>query len=128
MKTRTAVLAIFLTLTRTGLYADASSSDIATQSNQILQVEASENQNELAQVVSGPAAQKQEPTQAAATQDTPTTTEEDQEKFVSEDNESNRKNKDNSMLYNFLLALAAIAVATAAIILVSKNKGSKVER
>lgn len=126
MKSRTALLAIFLTLTRTGLYADASSSDIATQTEQTLQVEASENQNELAQVVSGPAAQKQESTQTEPTQDASTTSEE--EKYVSEDNESNRKNKDNSMLYNFLLALAAIAVATAAIILVSNNKGSKVER
>lgn len=127
MKTRTAILAIFLTLTYTGLYADASSSDIAAQLETTQPIEASEAQNEIAQVVSGPATQNQSSTPTTQQEDI-TPSDEEQEKYVSEDNASNRKNKDNSMLYNFLLALAAIAVATAAIILVSKNKGSKVEQ
>jgi hypothetical protein len=44
-------------------------------------------------------------------------------KYVSEQNESNTPKKDKTRLYNFLLALAAVAVATTAIIVVSNNKG-----
>lgn len=44
-------------------------------------------------------------------------------KYVSEQSEANKPKKDNSRIYNFLLALAAVAIATTAIILVSENKG-----
>lgn len=74
MKTKTALLAIFLTFTNLTLQAD-------------------------------------------------TATELPETKYVSEQNETNTPKKDNSRLYNFLLALAAVAVATAAIIIVSDNKG-----
>jgi hypothetical protein len=44
-------------------------------------------------------------------------------KYVSEANETNTPKKDRTRLYNFLLALAAVAVATTAIVLTSSNKG-----
>jgi ABC-type Na+ efflux pump permease subunit len=126
VKTRTAALAIFLTLTRAGLFADAATSDIQPISQENSTTLNESQTPEIGYVVSAPEAKtsldsttEQTDSSAAETPDT---------KYVSEENASNSKNKDNSTLYNFLLALAAIAVATAAIILVSSNKGSKVDR
>ena len=93
MKTKTAILAIFLTLTNVSLQAD-----IDTE----LQVEM---------------AQTAEPQESDSADALPPS------KYVTEQNETNTPKKDNSRLYNFLLALAAVAVATVAIILVSNNQG-----
>jgi len=126
VKTRTAALAIFLTLTRAGLFADAADSDIQSISQENTTIAPESQNTEIGYVVSAPDEKKSldstsEPSESTTSETTDT-------KYVSEENASNSKNKDNSMLYNFLLALAAIAVATAAIILVSSNKGSKADR
>ena len=93
MKTKTAFLAIFLTLTNVTLQADIDTSPAV------------------------------EMAQSADTQEDDSADALPQSKYVTEQNETNTPKKDNSRLYNFLLALAAVAVATVAIILVSNNQG-----
>ena len=108
MKSKTAILAIFLTLTNVSLQADlgATETEIVAEASQ--SVDQGENN-------SGP--------------DEATTSNNDQSipesKYVSAPNETNTPKKDKSRLYNFLLALAAVAIATAAIIIVSNHKGKK---
>lgn len=108
MKTKTAFLAIFLTLTNLSLQADlgvteteivAEASNIDSQAQNASEEEASSSSTDDSTIPDS--------------------------KYVSEPNETNSPKKDNSRLYNFLLALAAVAVATAAIIIVSNNKGKK---
>jgi hypothetical protein len=88
MKTKTTLLAIFLSLTHLTLQAETTT----------------------------PPTVQEAPAQ---------TTEETlpQSKYVTEQNETNNPKKDNSRLYNFLLAITAVAVAVTAIILVSHNQG-----
>lgn len=108
VKTKTAFIAIFLTLTNISLQADLGFTESALVSDAAKPDDQSQNDSE----VEG---------SSSATNDSTLP----DSKYVSEANESNSPKKDNSRLYNFLLALAAVAVATAAILIVSNNKGKK---
>lgn len=108
MKTKTTLLAIFLTLTNVSLQADLglTESELVADASNI----DSQAQNDSA---------VEESTSSTNDSTLPDS------KYVSEPNETNSPKKDYSRLYNFLLALAAVAVATAAILIVSNNKGKK---
>jgi hypothetical protein len=109
MKTKTAILSIFLTFINLTLSADA---------GQIAQYTSSDTEAE--NIVPSPADTNEDT-------DDSENTDEPQElpasKYVTPQDETNTAKKDNSALYNALLAVAAVAVATVAIILVSANKG-----
>lgn len=107
MKTKTACLAIFLTLAHLTLQADIATTIQETQS--------------LASLHESNISSNEESNYVAAESDSNQTVPET--KYVSEQNESNTPKKDKSRLYNFLLALAAAVVAATAIIIVSSNKG-----
>jgi hypothetical protein len=93
VKTKTTLLAIFLTFANLTLHADAE-----------LMAKAQTEQ---------------------VSEDTVTDTEDQTAvpKYVTPADETMAPKKDRTRLYNFLLALAAVAIATTAIILTSSNKG-----
>lgn len=108
MKTKTTLLAIFLTLTHVSLQADLgfTESELVADASTI----DSQAQNDSA---------VEESTSSTNDSSIPDS------KYVSEPNEANTPKKDHSRLYNLLLALVAVAVATAAILIVSNKKGKK---
>lgn len=108
MNTKTALLGIFLTVANISIQADLglTESEMVADADQTAEQTQSESATE------------------ESTSSTNDSTIPDS-KYVSEPNATNAPKKDNSRLYNFLLALAAVAVATAAIIIVSNNKGKK---
>jgi basic membrane lipoprotein Med (substrate-binding protein (PBP1-ABC) superfamily) len=108
VKTKTTILAIFLTLTNISLQADLG----LTESELVADATKPDDQSQNDSAVEGSSSSNNDSTIPDS-------------KYVSEPNESNSPKKDNSRLYNFLLALAAVAVATAAILIVSNNKGKK---
>lgn len=111
MNTKTALLGIFLTVANISIQADLG----LTESEMVAETEQP-----------GQQAQNDSATEESTSSTNDSTVPDS--KYVSEPNTTNAPKKDNSRLYNFLLALAAVAIATAAIIIVSNNKGKKSHR
>lgn len=106
VKTRTALLAIFLTFTNFALADSAGLVETAMIADALTEAD---------------------PATTPATPDVPVTESGTDAlpdtKYVTESTATNNPKKDHSRLYNFLLAIAAVAIATVAIIAVSNNKG-----